>query len=196
MQRNRRHRAPAVRLPPYTNAGYIYLWPGCRSKSEGAPAGVTDLKAAIRYYRYLQAEQNAVPGNVNCMFSFGMSGGGAQSALLGASGNSSLYDAYLNAIGADMDYKDDVCGSQCWCPITNLDEADGAYEWNMGLNAVASPRQMQVSTRDWPHLLPYINSIGLKNLILARLLRSHLHPTDIINQVLIIHIYGRHSMMP
>lgn len=148
----------------YTNAGYIYLWPGCRSKSEGAPSGVTDLKAAIRYYRYLQAEQNAVPGNVNCMFSFGMSGGGAQSALLGASGNSSLYDAYLNAIGADMDYKDDVCGSQCWCPITNLDEADGAYEWNMGLTRSGlSTADASISKGLAASFATYINSIGLKN---------------------------------
>ncbi len=61
------------------------------------------------------------------------SGGGAQSAILGASGNSSLYDDYLTAIGAVSDYKDDICGSMCWCPITNLDQGDEAYEWNMGL---------------------------------------------------------------
>ena len=24
-------------------------------------------------------------------------------------------------------------GSMCWCPITNLDTADAAYEWNMGM---------------------------------------------------------------
>jgi len=28
--------------------------------------------------------------------------------------------------------KDNIKGSQCWCPITNLDTADAAYEWNMG----------------------------------------------------------------
>ncbi len=27
---------------------------------------------------------------------------------------------------------DSVYGSMCWCPITNLDVADAAYEWNMG----------------------------------------------------------------
>ena len=30
------------------------------------------------------------------------------------------------------DLKDNVKGSQCWCPITNLDTADAAYEWNIG----------------------------------------------------------------
>ena len=28
--------------------------------------------------------------------------------------------------------KDNVKGSQCWCPITNLGTADAAYEWNIG----------------------------------------------------------------
>jgi hypothetical protein len=27
---------------------------------------------------------------------------------------------------------DAVAGSMCWCPITSLDYADEAYEWNMG----------------------------------------------------------------
>ena len=27
---------------------------------------------------------------------------------------------------------DAVLGSMCWCPITNLDSADAAYEWMMG----------------------------------------------------------------
>jgi hypothetical protein len=148
----------------YTNAGYIYLWPGCRGKEAGAPAGVTDMKAAIRYFRYLQAEQKAVPGNVNRMFSFGMSGGGAQSALLGASGNSTLYDDYLKAIGADMDYKDDICGAQCWCPITNLDEADGAYEWNMGLTRSGlSSADADISKGLAASFATYINSIGFKD---------------------------------
>ena len=29
------------------------------------------------------------------------------------------------------DLKDNVKGSQCGCPITNLDTADAAYEWNI-----------------------------------------------------------------
>ena len=116
----------------YTDNGFIYLWPGCRGRDHSAPLGVTDLKAAVRYYRYLAA-QGSVPGNTNLIFSFGHSGSGAQSAIFGTSGNSTLYDDYLSAIGANTDYKDDICGSMCWCPITNLDMADGAYEWNMGL---------------------------------------------------------------
>jgi len=98
----------------FTNEGFIYLWPGCRGKTHGAPLGVVDLKAAIKYYQYLQAVQNAVPGNTNYIFSFGMSGGGAQSAILGASGNSILYNAYLTSIGAKSEYTDNIFGSMCW----------------------------------------------------------------------------------
>ena len=62
-----------------------------------------------------------------------MSGGGAQSAIFGVSGNNSLYADYLTAIGAESGYTDNICGSMCWCPVTNLDLGDEAYEWNMGL---------------------------------------------------------------
>jgi hypothetical protein len=148
----------------YTDAGMVYLWAGCRGKDSGAPTGVTDLKAAIRYLRYLQAEQKDVPGNADRIFSFGHSGGGAQSSLLGASGNSTLYDAYLNAIGAKMDYKDNICGSMCWCPITNLDQADGAYEWNMGLTRSGlGSAETNISKGITASFAEYINAIGLKN---------------------------------
>lgn len=67
------------------------------------------------------------------IFTFGMSGGGAQSALLGSTGDSDLYTPYLEEIGAVMETSDAVDGSMCWCPITSLDEGDEAYEWNMGV---------------------------------------------------------------
>lgn len=60
----------------YTAKGFIYLWPSCGGKNHRAPLGVTDLKAAVRYFRYLQSEQNAVPRNANRMFSFRHNGGG------------------------------------------------------------------------------------------------------------------------
>lgn len=147
----------------YTSKGFIYLWPGCRGRNHGAPLGVTDLKAAVRYYRYLSAQQK-VPGNTDLIFSFGHSGGGAQSAIFGSSGNSPLYDDYLNAIGANMDYKDNICGSMCWCPITNLDQADAAYEWNMGLTRSSlSSADQSISKGLAAEFATYINAIGLKN---------------------------------
>ena len=78
----------------YTDAGFIYVAAGCRGRDAGAPAGVTDLKAAIRYIRY---NDGVIPGDVDRVFSFGMSGGGAQSALLGATGDSEDYEPYLTS---------------------------------------------------------------------------------------------------
>ncbi len=146
----------------YTDKGFIYLWPGCRGRDHGAPLGVTDLKAAVRYYRYLAA-QGSVPGNTDLIFSFGHSGGGAQSAIFGASGNSSLYDDYLSAIGANTDYKDNIYGSMCWCPITNLDQADAAYEWNMGLSRSVSGSDLSISKALAAEFATYVNAIGFKH---------------------------------
>ena len=116
-------------ISDYTSEGIIVLFAGARGRDAGAPAGVTDFKAAIRYARY---NKDLLPGDMDSIFTLGMSGGGAQSALIGASGNSELYMPYLTAIGAVMTESDAVKGSMCWCPITNLDIADEAYEWNMG----------------------------------------------------------------
>ncbi len=117
-------------LTEYTDAGFVYVHAGCRGRDAGAPAGVTDLKAAIRYLRYVN---NTMPGDAEKIFVFGMSGGGAQSALVGATGDSELYDPYLEQIGAIQSVSDAVYGSMDWCPITNLDSADEAYEWMMGV---------------------------------------------------------------
>ncbi len=146
----------------YTDKGFIYLWPGCRGRDHGAPLGVTDLKAAVRYYRYLAA-QGSVPGNTDLIFSFGHSGGGAQSAIFGTSGNSTLFDDYLSAIGANSDYKDNIYGSMCWCPITNLDQADAAYEWNMGLSRSVSGSDLSISKALAAEFATYINAIGFKH---------------------------------
>ena len=148
----------------FTNEGFIYLWPGCRGSTQGAPLGVTDLKAAVRYFRYLQEKQNAVPGNSDRIFSFGMSGGGAQSAIFGVSGNCSQYADYLTAIGAESGFKDNIYGSMCWCPITNLEMGDEAYEWNMGLTRSSlSNADASISKGLAAQFARYINSVGLKN---------------------------------
>ncbi len=151
-------------ITSFTDEGFIYLWPGCRGRTHGAPLGVTDLKAAVRYFRYLQAEQDAVPGNIDRIFSFGHSGGGAQSAIFGASGNCSLYNDYLNAIGAESNYADNIQGSMCWCPITNLDQGDEAYEWNMGLTrSDIATADSSISVGLAAEFATYINAIGFKN---------------------------------
>lgn len=143
----------------YTNAGFVYVAAGCRGRDAGAPAGVTDLKAAIRYIRYVNGQ---LPGSAERIFSFGMSGGGAQSALLGATGDSELYTPYLEAIGAVSGVSDAVAGSMCWCPITNLDYASEAYEWNLGVTRGNLSDDMRtLSDAMAERFALYINELGL-----------------------------------
>ena len=145
----------------YTSQGFVYFNPGCRGRNEGAPAGITDLKAAIRYYRYCK---DILPGNTDRIFSFGMSGGGAQSALLGATGDSELYEPYLESIGAVKGVSDAICGSMDWCPITNLDVANEAYEWNMGLSRTDLSTELKdLSVSLAQAFADAVNKMGLKD---------------------------------
>ena len=166
----------------YTQAGMIYLQPGIRGRDNttdsqgqevvgGAPWGVTDLKAAIRYVRY---NKDLLPGDTDKIVSFGHSGGGAQSAVLGASGDSTLYNPYLEALGAAMKDKqgnpisDAPYGTMTWSPITSLDYADAAYEWNLGQFADSNTRAEGTFTQALSQDLAkeyanYINQLGLKH---------------------------------
>ncbi|MFE2315936.1 subtype B tannase [Streptomyces sp. NPDC059441] len=124
-------------------AGYVVVEPGARGRtltdSAGtyygtAPAAIVDLKAAVRY---LRANKGVIPGNTDRIVSTGTSAGGALSSLLGASGGSPLYDKYLKELGA-ADASDAIFAAGAWCPITDLEHADGAYEFNWGTNVTAS----------------------------------------------------------
>jgi hypothetical protein len=118
-------------------AGYVVIEPGARGRtlknSSGeyygtAPAAIVDLKAAVRY---IKSNKGRIPGNVERIVSAGTSAGGALSSLLGASGDSPIYDKLLKEIGA-ADASDAIFAVGAWCPITDLEHADGAYEWNWG----------------------------------------------------------------
>ena len=167
-------------LESYLDAGLIYVYAGCRGRNNGtntdgtaydggAPWGVTDLKAAVRY---LRLNADALPGDTDSIFTFGHSGGGAQSSLMGATGDSELYLPYLDSIGAalydgDGNYiSDAIAGAMCWCPITSLDVADEAYEWMMGQYSTDGTR----TDTTWTSALSddlaasfaeYINGLGL-----------------------------------
>ncbi len=169
-------------IASYTQAGMIYLQPGIRGRDNttdsqgqevvgGAPWGVTDLKAAIRYVRY---NKDVLPGDTDKIVSFGHSGGGAQAAILGASGDSTLYNPYLEALGAAMKDKegnpisDAPYGTMTWSPITSLDYADAAYEWNLGQFADSNTRAEGTFTQALSQDLAkeyanYINQLGLKH---------------------------------
>ena len=145
----------------YTDQGFIYVHAGCRGRDDGAPAGVTDLKAAIRYIRY---NSGVIAGDTESIFTFGMSGGGAQSAIVGATGDSELYNDYLTAIGAVEGVSDAVAGSMCWCPITNLDTADASYEWMMGTTRSGlSDEEQQISDKLAEAYAEYVNKAGFKD---------------------------------
>ncbi|WP_434481793.1 subtype B tannase [Streptomyces sp. NBC_01340] len=124
-------------------AGYVVVEPGARGRSlvdssgtyyGTAPAAIVDLKAAVRYVKF---NKGRIPGDVNRIVSTGVSAGGALSSLLGASGDSPLYDSYLRELGA-ADASDAIFATGAWCPITDLEHADMAYEWNWGANALSS----------------------------------------------------------
>lgn len=124
-------------------AGYVVVEPGARGRTlvdaSGvyygvAPAAIVDLKAAVRYVRH---NKGRIPGNTDWIVSSGTSAGGALSALLGASGDSDIYAPYLAEIGA-ADASDAIFASADWCPITDLEHADIAYEWNWGGNPLSS----------------------------------------------------------
>ena len=152
----------------YTDAGFIYLDAGCRGRDNAeAPDGVTDLKSAVTYYRF---NGDVLPGDSEKIFTFGHSGGGAQSAIMGASGNSELYNPYLESIGAAMVDKEGnslsnaIEGAMCWCPITNLDTADEAYEWNMGQYMREESTFSGALSDDLAaEYATYINELGLKD---------------------------------
>ncbi len=118
-------------------AGFVVVRPGVRGRDNQADDGtwfgkaaaaIVDLKSAVRYIR---ANNGSLPGNAEMIISTGTSAGGALSTLLGASGDSDLYEDYLAESGA-ADASDAIFAVAAYCPITDLDHADGAYEWMFG----------------------------------------------------------------
>lgn len=168
----------------YLKAGFVYVAAGMRGKDSNtssyagnAPWGVTDLKAAVRFVRYNAA---FIPGDKSKVFVFGHSGGGAQSSVLGASGDSPLYTPYLTSLGAAMTdasgatISDAIAGVMAWCPITSLDTANAAYEWNMGQFASTGTRAAGTWTQAYSGGLAsayarYVNKLSLKDASGAKL---------------------------
>lgn len=113
----------------YLDSGYVAVSIGARgqdSEVDGtAPAAIIDLKAGVRY---LKANDAVLPGDSNKICATGVSAGGSMTAVLAASGNSSLYDSYLEEIGA-ADATDDIYAALVFCPIANLEMGDAAFEY-------------------------------------------------------------------
>lgn len=149
-------------------AGFVVCEPGARGRTlqdaEGtwygtAPAAIVDLKAAVRF---LKANKDTVPGNTDQIISSGTSAGGALSALLGASADAPGYQPYLAALGA-AETSDAIFAVGSWCPITDLDHADAAYEWMWGANPPAEGATVDraLSERLAAAFPPYQASLGL-----------------------------------
>jgi hypothetical protein len=104
----------------------------------------------------------------------GTSGGGALAAALGASGNSRDYFPYLAAVGAAgidargrSTMRDDVFAIVAYCPVTDLGNADIAYEWlftTLGTReAVGSNPDPRGSAEIAARFAAYQKSLGLTN---------------------------------
>ncbi|XVU23167.1 subtype B tannase [Actinoplanes sp. CA-054009] len=163
-------------------AGYVVVEPGARGRTLVTPAGVyygtapaaiVDLKAAVRYVR---ANKGRIPGDVDRIVSSGTSAGGALSALLGASGDSPLYDPYLEALGA-ADAGDTIHAVAAYCPITDLEHADMAYEAVWGTNKLSSGKLVDqaLSKALASGFTTYEKSWGISN-VEAHLLETYLRP--------------------
>ncbi len=164
--------------------GYIVASAGARGRTSidgsglytgKAPAGIVDLKAAVRYLKF---NDNNMPGDANKIISNGTSAGGAMSTLLGATGNNPDFEPYLKTLGA-ASATDDIFAVSAYCPITNLDNADMAYEWQFfGINTYRRGGPMQSNSQgaselsaeqiavseQLKKLFPtYVNSLNLKD---------------------------------
>ena len=133
--------------------GYVVASPSTRGRtnkaSDGnfigkAPAVIVDLQAATAY---LHANDFAMPGNANRIITNGTSAGGGVSLLQGATGNSSDFQPYLQALGAAT-AATNVYAVSAYAPITNLDAADMAYEWSY--NGISSFNKVTMSPGELP----------------------------------------------
>ena len=103
--------------------------------------------------------------------------------LLGASDNQPDYEPALKALGA-AEARDDIYAVSAYCPITNLEHADAAYEWQF--RGIDDYKKIDISMLDYKvqrktvagtlnaeqkavsavlasTFAPYLNSLGLRN---------------------------------
>ena len=171
----------------YLNNGFVFVSCGARSRglengAGKAPSAAVDQKAGVRMLRLHDA---FIPGDKEKIISVGSSGGGQMSSILGASGNMDYYFPYLYEIGAPgveksadgyvSTIRDNIYGSQCYCPIADLNNADLAYAWlrydvgepivqmMFGGTAEFTPFQFALQEDAAQEYCRYINSLGLKD---------------------------------
>jgi hypothetical protein len=135
----------------------------------------------------LRLHDRNIPGDKEKIISCGGSGGGQMSSILGATGNMTAYYPDLVEIGAagversvDGTYHstipDHIYGSQCFCPIADIDHADLAYAWqryddpNISFSGFGisepqalSPFKQALQADLAQAFAAYINRLNLKN---------------------------------
>lgn len=131
-----------------------------------APAAMVDLKAAVRYIRH---NRDLIPGNTDHIVTHGGSAGGGLSCLLAASGDSPEYQSYLEDIGAAQE-SDRVFASASFSPVMNLENGDGAYEFEWSHVPYSGGPFSQVE----PHLVNQDYAQELKEAYRAYLESCHL----------------------
>ena len=158
--------------------GYVVVAPGLRGNGmtdeDGkfigcAPAVICDYKAVVRWLRY---NRDTVPGDVEKIITNGTSAGGAISSVMGATGNHPDYEPYLKAMGA-AEERDDIFAASCYCPITNLDHADMAYEWEFN-GVVDYHRKKMIPPgpgEDHPSFIPIDEDMTAEQIELSELLK-------------------------
>ncbi len=142
----------------YTKEGMVYAHIGFRGIDSGAPLGVADIKAAVKY---LRRNNDRIPGNTNSIFVLGMNQGGLLAAVLGASGNDKAYMPYLQEIGALNGVDDNISGVILFNPVSGLDTANEALEWLLGSSRKdMTEEQKKMSEAMAKEYANYINRAG------------------------------------
>ncbi len=122
----------------FLEQGFVLVCVGARGRTSsdemgvmdgGVPNGLVDLKSGVRWLKY---NDDYLPGDSDKIVTIGVSAGGGMSSMLGATGNAPEFEPYLEEAGA-APATDNVWASVAYCPITNLEFADGAAEWQNGV---------------------------------------------------------------
>lgn len=164
----------------YLERGWVFVSSGCRGRETRdekgvlcgqSPATLVDFKTAIRFLRH---NRDVLPGDYDQIISVGYSAGGAMSTLLAVTGDNENFIPYLEENGAFMEESDAVYAAQIYCPVTDLEHSNMAYEWMFradresedspaGPSEVMTPFQEALSAQLADRYVEYFNSMELKN---------------------------------
>jgi hypothetical protein len=147
----------ATNIAAALKAGYTVVEIGTRSRgitaADGsqpgkAPAAAVDTKAAIRY---LRLNDSVITGSAEKIVLTGTSGGGALSAIVGASGNAPEYLPYLKQIGAAGIDADGVApfGTTC-TPSWPTPRSPTSTTWTSRTSGSTGPRGPRRTRRPRP----------------------------------------------